>query len=227
MSKHLTKLQTILDSLESAYGRPTSPELAGPLEMILFENVTYLVSDEKREKAFAALREEIGTDPSSILAASFDALAQVVRPAAMTSKLVGRLREIALIVLQEFSGDLQEVLSRPLAQAKKALMKFPVIGEPGAEKVLLFNNAYPVLALDSNCLRVLVRLGFGDEHKSYVATYRSAQRAAQAELEEDCASLKRAHLLLRLHGKNTCKRSQPKCGKCPLTNLCEYYASHV
>ena len=227
MSKHQTKLQTILERLESAYGRPTSPYLTDPLEMILFENVAYLVSDEKREKAFAALRDEIGTDPASILAAPFDALAQVVRPAAMTNRLVGRLREIALIALQECGGDLHEVISRPSAQAKKALMKFPSIGEPGAEKILLFSNAYPVLALDSNGLRVLVRLGFGDEHKSYVATYRSAQRAAQAELEDDCALNRRAHLLLRMHGKNTCKRAQPRCESCPLTNLCEYYATHM
>ena len=34
-------------------------------------------------------------------------------------------------------------------------------GEPGAEKVLLFSGSAPVLALDSNALRVLLRLGFG------------------------------------------------------------------
>jgi endonuclease-3 len=226
VSKLLTKLQTILKGLESAYGQPTSPNLCDPLEIILFENVVYLVSDEKREEAFAALREKIGTNPTSILAASYDTLAKVVRPAAMTSRLVARLREIALITLEEFGGDLQEVISRPLAQAKKALMKFPSIGEPGAEKILLFSNSYPVLALDSNGLRVLIRLGFGEEHKSYVATYRSAQQAAQAELEKDCDLIKRAYLLLRQHGKITCKRAQPKCDSCPLTSVCEYYASH-
>ena len=209
MPKHLTKLQTVLNWLESAYGQPTSPDLTDPLEMILFENVTYLVNDATRERAFAALREEIGTSPTCILAASFDELAKVVRPAALTSKLVARLQEIALIALQECGGNLREVVSRPSAEAKKALMKFPAIGEPGAEKILLFSNAYPILALDSNGLRVLVRLGFGSEHKSYLATYRSAQREAQTELEDDCPSNKRAHLLLRLHGKSICKRTQP------------------
>lgn len=226
MLKHLTNLQQILSELEIAYGSPSSPDLTGPLEMILLENVAYLVSDETREQAFAALRR-IGTDPTSILAASFDDLAQVVRPAALTNKLVARIREIALIALQECNGDLDEVVSRPLSQAKKVLKKFPAIGEPGAEKILLFFGAYPVLALDSNGLRVLVRLGFGTEHKSYVATYRSAQESAQAELEADCAVLRRAHQLLRMHGKNTCKRTQPRCDSCRLTNLCEYYAAHA
>lgn len=156
MPKLLTKFQTILRGLESAYGQPKSLNLSDPLEIILFENVVYLVSDEKREEAFAALRGKIGTNPTSILAASYDTLAKVVRPAAMTSRLVARLREIALITLEEFGGDLQEVISRPLTLAKKALMKFPSIGEPGAEKILLFSNSYPVLALDSNGLRVLI-----------------------------------------------------------------------
>lgn len=38
-------------------------------EMILFENVAYLVSDDKREKAFASLCDEIGASATSILAA--------------------------------------------------------------------------------------------------------------------------------------------------------------
>lgn len=227
MSRDLTKLQSVLDRLESCYGQSKSPELTDPLEMILFENVAYLVSDEVREKALATLREEIGTSPASILAASFEQLARIVKPAAMTTKLVARLREIALIALQEYGVDLQEVISRPPKQAKKALMKFPSIGEPGAEKILLFSNAYPVLALDSNGLRVLIRLGFGKEQKSYAATYRAAQQAAQEELNDDCSSNKRAHLLLRQHGKLTCRRTQPNCESCPLTNLCEYFANHV
>lgn len=225
MSKRQTKLQSILDTLESLYGQPSSHEFADPLEMILFENVAYLVTDTAREKAFAELREKIGTNPTNILAASFDQLANVVKPAAMASKLISRLRESALIALQDYGGDLREAISQPQARARKALMKFPVIGEPGAEKILLFFDAYPILALDSNGLRVLLRLGFGDEKKSYSATYRSAQRAAQLELDDDCASLKRAYLLLRLHGKSTCKRTNPACEDCPLTTSCVYYTS--
>ena len=51
-------------------------------------------------------------------------------------------------------------------------MQFPMIGEPGAEKILLFSGVLAVLALDSNGVRVLVRLGVGEERKSYAATYK-------------------------------------------------------
>jgi hypothetical protein len=35
-------------------------------------------------------------------------------------------------------------------------MLFPMIGEPGAEKILLFSGVLPVPALESNGVRVLV-----------------------------------------------------------------------
>jgi hypothetical protein len=49
--------------------------------------------------------------------------------------------------------DLGAVLDRPQADAIRALKKFPAIGEPGAEKILLFAGKAPILALESNGLR--------------------------------------------------------------------------
>jgi hypothetical protein len=50
-------------------------------------------------------------------------------------------------------------LKKPLPQAKKALKRFPSIGDPGAEKILLLTRSYPVMALYSNGLRTLCRVG--------------------------------------------------------------------
>jgi len=133
------------------------------------------------------------------------------------------LREIALITINEFGGDLRAALKWPLAKAKQALRKFPSVGEPSAEKILLFTRSYPVLGLDSNGLRVLVRLGFGKEKKNYTATYRSAQEAIQGQLTEDYDWLIRAHILLRQHGKELCKTSAPACEKCPVRKSCKYF----
>jgi endonuclease III len=80
-----------------------------------------------------------------------------------------------------------------------------------------------VLALESNGLRVLLRLGFGEEKKSYSTTYRLVQHAAIEGLDKDCSWLIQAHLLLRRHGQELCRRSEPMCDKCPLAEDCEYY----
>src|SRR5439155_8731605 len=93
-----------------------------------------------------------------------------------------------------------------------------------AEKVLLFTRSYPVLGLDSNGLRVLLRLGFGEEKKNYSASYRSVREAIQDDLNDDYDWLIDAHLLLRQHGKELCKTSRPLCEKCPARTSCAYYA---
>jgi endonuclease-3 len=73
---------------------------------------------------------------------------------------VFRWREIARITLQQFSGDLNPILDKPYDEAKRALKQFPNIGDPGAEKILLFCGMALGLPLESNGLRVLVRVGW-------------------------------------------------------------------
>jgi endonuclease III len=168
-------LHQFIELLDDYFGKPTAPKTNGPWEMILWENVAYLANDEERTKAFQILKKRIGTDPARILTASDDALLEVAQHGIMAAQFADKLRKCAKIVLEEFDGDLSSVLKLPLHKAKKALETFPGIGEPGAEKILLFTKTQPVLALDSNGVRALVRLGFGDEKKSYATTYRLVQ----------------------------------------------------
>jgi endonuclease III len=114
--------------------------------------------------------------------------------------------------------DPDESAALPLREATRALQRFPGLGAPGAERVLLLAGAHPVLALDSNGLRALVRLGFAVEQPSYAATYRAVREAL--ELPDDVAWLRRAHLLLRQHGRETCKRTRPRCDGCALARRC-------
>ncbi|HEX7253659.1 MAG TPA: hypothetical protein VF376_12310, partial [Thermoanaerobaculia bacterium] len=138
---------------------------------------------------------------------------------------VEKLRAIAAIAAEEFGGNLDSVVRLAASQAKKALKKFPSIGEPGADKVLLFSRSQPILALDSNGLRVLLRLGFGHEEKSYAKSYRSVQDALSRSLPRGYDTLIEAHQLLRRHGQELCKRSQPHCEVCPLRADCAYAQS--
>jgi endonuclease III len=218
-------LSRVLDALEKAHGTPPPPPTRDPLELVLWANVAYLADDERRAEAFRALKKRIGTRPERILAARGELLFDVGRAGIMPGGSAERLRRTAAIALEQFGGDVKAAASRPLPEARKALMKFPSLGVPGAEKVLLLSGSHPVLALDSNGLRVLVRLGYGHEAKSYAATYRSAQAAATAQLPARVEPLIRAHLLLRHHGRTLCRRTRPRCEACPLAEVCVYYRS--
>jgi endonuclease-3 len=221
-------LQKIILQLATHYGQPEPPITTDAFELILLENIAYLVSDDRREQAFKALREHAGTKPHEILAASHEDILQATKLGGMhPEQRVSRLKEIALIAMNEFGGDLKQVLKLPLPKAKQSLRKFPSIGEPSAEKILLFTRAYPLLGLDSNGLRVLVRLGFGEEKKNYTATYRAVQEAVKDQLKDDYDWLISAHILLRQHGKELCKTNAPLCEKCPVLKSCVYFKAQL
>src|SRR6202022_3252408 len=204
------------------YGRPAPLPSNDPLELIIWENIAYLASDKRRAAAFATLKRTIGTRPEPILAAKPSALAAIGKAGILPDVSAAKLLAIAKIAYEEFDSDLRSVLKKPLPQAKKALKRFPSIGDPGAEKILLLTRSYPVMALDSNGLRVMCRVGYAEEQKSYSATYRLVLNAICGQLRRDYDSLIRAHQLLRQHGQDLCKRSKPRCVECPITDSCNY-----
>ncbi|MEP6768241.1 MAG: hypothetical protein ABJC61_06195 [Acidobacteriota bacterium] len=217
-----SRLEWVVAALRDLYGAPPPPP-SDPFANILRENVTYLADDARRTDAFRILREATGLDPRRLLALPRPALRAIAARGILPDQAVEKLREIAALALEEFGGDLDAVVALPAAEAARALRKFPSIGQPGAEKILLFARRLAVLALESNGLRVLLRVGYGKEEKSYSASYRSAQSAAAAELPADYGVLIAAHQLLKRHGVEICRRSKPQCERCPVARRCDYF----
>jgi endonuclease-3 len=213
----------IIERLRHYYGPPAAPPAQGPFELVIWENACYLLPDERRREVFQTLREKVGLNAAAIDAAPDRVLLPIALRGGMRPEMrVFRWREIARITLDQYNGDLDSILGQPYAEAKKALKQFPTIGDPGAEKILLLCGISGGLPLESNGLRVLCRLGWGHEQKSYGATYRSVQEALKPELPSQAESLKQAHLLLRVHGKTLCNDKAPLCHACPVSPQCSY-----
>lgn len=215
-------LTTVVRKLASHYGPPAAPPASGAFEMVLWESVAYLADDDRRAEAFALLKSSVGTTPAAILKARTSALRAVTEHGILAARFAEKLREAARIVADEYDGDLDRVVAGPHAAAVKALRKLPGIGNPGAEKILLFLRRHASLAPESNGLRVLARLGCCGEEKSYAASYAAACEAAARELGDDVDVLTTAHRLLRRHGQVLCTRSGPGCDRCPLREDCRF-----
>jgi endonuclease-3 len=170
----------LIARLKRHYGEPKLPPAQGPFELVMWENACYLLSDERRAAVFEGLRAQVGLDAGAILNADRDTLLALARMGGMRPQVrVFRWREIARITMSQFDGDLDRILREPLEKAKKALKQFPNIGDPGAEKILMFCGVYPGLPLEWNGLRVLTRVGYGRAQKNYgAATARSRKPCA-------------------------------------------------
>ena len=230
----LPNVNEVLDLLEQMYGPQQLVGPTGPFEMIVYLNCGYPASDASCSKGFDALKREVGLNPREILAAPKSKLVKLLRLGGIVPELrADRLKEIARKVKIEFRGDLKALLKetfeeekqqkgRGIRGAKKVLQQFPVIGEPSAEKILLFSKLAPVAAVPSANVEVPARLWFGKAGKNYVADYRAAREILNSGLAQTFEARQKAYLLLKTHGQLTCKRSHPKCEICPLTGQCAY-----
>lgn len=209
--------------LEAHHGRVASPPPRAPLEWILWENVAYLQTDERRLACYRALEAKVGLTAEDLARAPRSVLLALAKQGGMLpSERADKLRAIGELALEHGGKDLRSVLALPLPKARKVLALFPGIGAPGAEKILMLCGASRELALESNGLRVLTRLGYGVDDGNYARTYRSVQAAIAKELRADAAWLRGAHELLRAHGKTTCRRGEPACDACPLAKGCAF-----
>jgi len=213
-------LATVVETLAAAR-HPAGAILTDPLALIVWENVGYLVDDERREALFAEFRDRIGLDAASIAAASPDVLLDIAERGGMNPpERARRLKAIGERIV-ELGGDLGAVIAGlPSAKSRALLKAFPAVGDPLADKIMLFGGYETRPALDSNGLRCLVRLGFCAERASYSTTYRDgvAVMHEQGRMERDW--LVSAWVALREHGKTLCRRKAPLCPECPFDAWC-------
>lgn len=216
-------VRSMLESLRKYYGSIRAAEPARAFDLVLWENVAYLVDEPTRAHAFAALRKKIGTTPAALLRAGVTKIESAIREGGMRpSQRAAKIVACARLAVELAEGDLNSALSAlPEKRMRILLKRFPGIGSPGADKILLLTKASDSAALDSNGLRVLGRVRIGFEAMPYARAYREAKDTLD-DAGVRGAAARRAFLLLREHGRRLCRRSTPNCRACPLKRGCTY-----
>ncbi|HEX5050705.1 MAG TPA: hypothetical protein VFZ65_02935 [Planctomycetota bacterium] len=219
MAARRTRLQGLLAKLARSHGESQGGPPRDPWQAILYENVAYLCSDEARQRAFETLRSSTGLEASVIAMAPDELLLAATGHGKMAAQRTAKLRQCAQLFASV--GDPRQLVRLPLAKARAALKRFPGIGDPGADRLLLFAGAEPLLALESNGLRTLLRLGYGREHANYAATYRSVQQAAAAQVPGTAKARVQLYFVARTHGQQVC-RARPLCEVCAVAADCPF-----
>lgn len=210
--------------LEKTYGRPPKPSVTDPFELVVWENCAYLVDDARRAEVFAGIRDRIGLTPKAIAGVPESVLVDVLEGSGMKPSVrAARLNRCAEIAEDIGIARLRSLVRKDPAEARKLLKEFPGIGDPGADRILLYNGTARTLGPDSNALRVLVRLGFAKMERDYGRVYRSVAETAAPELPSTFPKIIAARELLRRHGQELCRRNNPRCEMCPLSARCEAF----
>lgn len=101
------------------------------------------------------------------------------------------------------------------------LQKLPGVGRKTANVIasVVFNK--PALAVDTHVFRVAARIGLSTNAKTPLATELQLMKFIPDDL------VPKAHHWLILHGRYVCVARNPKCPKCGLTEVCEFYKNEV
>jgi len=216
-----------LDQLEHHYGRQHPAWPTEPYEFLVWWHCGYPASDTTCAKGWAALGAFTGLKPQQLLECKTAALTRVLKAGGLIPDVrARRIHDIARRVVDDFHGNLAAALAQlPPEDTRKALKRFPGIGDPGADRMMLFGDMAPIAAIPSNATQVAVRIQHGDSLGSYAKDYSEGVKLIESHVSAAIPSRKRAYLLLKIHGETLCKRAKPKCEDCPIARGCAFLRS--
>lgn len=221
---HAPSIDRRLDALEALHGAiaPLPPTTA--FEWIVYDTASYLVDDDTRAAVFEEVGALTGHSPARLLRCDAELLLTALAKGGMKKEMrLGKLLDAATLCAERHGGDLHAFLDAHRETAERELRRYPGVGLPGARKILLFTGRRDdKLGFESNALRVVERLGLVDDQGSYDKTYRSAEERVTPKISGGGDGRRRAHLLLREHGKSVCRNTVPDCPGCPLQAGCKF-----
>ena len=111
----------------------------------------------------------------------------------------------------------------PVEEGAAWLNRLEGVGPKTTACVLLFSCQKPILPVDTHVWRVSIRLGLIGKKVSADA----AHDLLQALLPQDARTIYNFHKALLRHGQRICVYERPRCNKCPITDVCDYYNTVV
>ncbi|MHA1713093.1 MAG: endonuclease III domain-containing protein [Candidatus Ranarchaeia archaeon] len=208
-------LKWAYEELLRRYGERPWPKKQDPFVTLIQTILSQHTNDKNRDRAFLQLQKSFQISPKNLSIASIKDIENAIRTAGLWRIKAKRIREVAQTVLKDLNGDLASVIKEDLLSARTKLLNLPGIGFKTADILLLFNGHKPVIPLDTHCLRVTHRLGYGNGRD-----YEHTRKSLEQIFPRDPWLLYQLHMCFITHGRQICRARTPKCGECPISDRC-------
>jgi endonuclease-3 len=185
-----------------------------PFETLIVTIVSQNTADRNTARAFERLSNRFEIKPEVLAKAETSQIEESLKTAGLYRNKAKTVKQVSRIILKDFHGSLQPILSLPLEEARKAFIQMPGIGPKTADVVLLFSTGQPTIPVDTHVNRVTKRLGFAPANGDYETIRMSLQSLY------DSRDYLAIHVLLIAHGRRYCKARRPLCKQCPVNMHC-------
>ncbi|TAL36315.1 endonuclease III [Phenylobacterium sp.] len=199
------RIAELFERFESQESDPrTELDYASPYELVVAVALSAQATDVSVNKATARLFKVADT-PQKMLALGEDGLKSFISSIGLYNMKAKNVIRMAEILIESHGGEV------PLV--REQLQALPGVGRKTASVVLNELRIEPAIAVDTHVFRVSHRLGL-----STGKTPDKVEADLMAIVPEP--ALTRAHHWLILHGRYVCVARKPKCGECPVADLC-------
>ncbi|HUT13442.1 MAG TPA: endonuclease III domain-containing protein [Thermoguttaceae bacterium] len=184
-----------------------------PFEVMVGAVLVQNTNWQNVEKAIGNLRRADLLQPHALYDVPPEELEELIRPAGYFRIKARRLRGLLEFLVERYDGSLEAMFGRGLATLREELLAVHGIGPETADSILLYAGGLPIFVVDTYTHRVLARHGWID----FEADYHMIQDHFHGCLSEDVRLYNEFHALLVRLGKHYCRKRNPKCDGCPLS----------
>lgn len=202
----------IYERLLSAFGPQNWWPGDSPFEVCVGAILTQNTSWENVKKAIFNLKNKGLLEPRAIYELPRESIAAIIRPAGYYNIKAGRLQNFMAFLMNEFHGDLDHMFSTGMEVLRPRLLGVKGIGPETADSILLYAGRLPSFVVDVYTMRALIRHDLIEES----ADYEEVRALFMDHLPADVDLYNEYHALWVNLGKRFCKKTKPRCEKCPL-----------
>ena len=181
-------------------------EYASPFELL----VAVILSAQATDKSVNLATDKlypVANTPQKILALGEEKLIPYIQTIGLFRTKAKNVIATCKMLIEQHGGK--------VPHSREALEALPGVGRKTANVVLNVAFGEPTMAVDTHIFRISNRLGLAPG-KDVVAVEEKLLKVVPREFALH------AHHWLILHGRYTCVARKPKCGQCPVFDLCGF-----
>ena len=149
----------------------------------------------------------VANTPEAMLALGEEALIDYVRSIGLFRTKAKNIFATCKLLIEKHASQVPD--------SREALEALPGVGRKTANVVLNVAFGQPTMAVDTHIFRISNRMGLA-AGKDVLAVEQKLMKVVPAQF------LDHAHHWLILHGRYTCVARKPKCGACPVYDICGF-----
>lgn len=206
----LSRAEEIVGRLEKVYPEAQcSLVCEKPYELLIAVRLSAQCTDARVNIVTKELFKRFPT-LESFAEADLSEVEEIVKPCGLFHTKAKSVIELSKKLLNDFGGVVPDNM--------EDLLSLPGVGRKTANLILGDVYKQPAVVTDTHCIRICERLGLSSGSDPLKAEMRLREVLPMDRASDFC------HRLVNF-GRDTCSARKPKCGCCPLADLCEYNKS--